>query len=178
MEEKKPNPILFLILLTILIWGVYELFKSEHYILAIIFFFIVGGIISITTTSNKSSTLSPSLASSYKGIKIMCTNCKDEYPFEIFKTKSDLPIYDFGITRVRDSDGLDIYGLICFNCNRITEWAVDHINESKNAIHGIEYFSNYALTSDLKSHELKTKITATAILLGHKNVEEKMKKLL
>ena len=42
--------------------------------------------------------------------------------------------------RLEDKDGLHTYPLICFNCNTITEWGADPLNESGKAVKGVEYF--------------------------------------
>ena len=56
------------------------------------------------------------------------------------KKDPPLMIYNEGKPRVRSSDGLHIYPLICFNCKTITEYASDTENQSGNAVEGIEYF--------------------------------------
>ena len=42
-------------------------------------------------------------------------------------------IYNEGKPKIRDSDGLHIYPMICFKCKTMTEWASDPENQSGKA---------------------------------------------
>ena len=73
---------------------------------------------------------------------LCCPKCNiKEKMLNLFKKKDpQLMIYNEGKPRVRPSDGLHIYPMICFNCKTMTEYSSDIENHSGNAIEGIEYF--------------------------------------
>jgi hypothetical protein len=73
---------------------------------------------------------------------LCCPKCNiKEKMLNLFKKKDpQLMIYNEGKHRVRPSDGLHIYPMICFNCKTMTEYSSDIENHSGNAIEGIEYF--------------------------------------
>jgi hypothetical protein len=75
--------------------------------------------------------------------KILCCpkcNIKEKMLNLLKKNDPQLMIYNEGKPRVRSSDGLHIYPMICFNCITMTEYASDTENQSGNAVEGIEYF--------------------------------------
>ena len=55
-------------------------------------------------------------------------------------------IYNFLSPSVRKKDGLNIYPLICFTCNKLSKWAYDGLNESGNAKFKTEYFETRNIT--------------------------------
>ena len=71
---------------------------------------------------------------------LMCPKC--QIPNEMFNLNNNkqATIFTYEKTRVRNSDGLVIYPLICFKCRTLTEWASDSMNISGNSTYGFEYF--------------------------------------
>ena len=85
--------------------------------------------------------------------KMYCGNCgTSEKTFKInVRENSQLFTADFLITTTASIPyGLDIRPLVCFKCDRVTEWAADQSNYSGNAIEGFEYFNSYKISQDLK----------------------------
>ena len=80
--------------------------------------------------------------------QIMCPKCQDMHGmFDLNKDKkATIFIYKEGKPRIRRSDGLEIYPLICFKCKNLTEWASDTHNYSGNATCGFEYFKTKKVT--------------------------------
>jgi len=75
--------------------------------------------------------------------KILCCpkcNIKEKMLNLLKKKDPQLMTFNEGKPRVRSSDGLHIYPMICFNCKIMTEYASDIENQSGNAVDGIEYF--------------------------------------
>jgi hypothetical protein len=73
--------------------------------------------------------------------QLICPECKtSEKIHNLFKRKSaKIFIYNEKSPRVRKSDGLHIYPMLCFNCKTVCEFASDPQNNSGKAVKGIEY---------------------------------------
>jgi hypothetical protein len=82
--------------------------------------------------------------------KMICSNCGTSEDLSNCNIKEDSKIYMAQIAKVRGSDGLEVFPLICFDCEMVTDFASDPNNSSGNAIEGIEFFSSYKLDADLK----------------------------
>ena len=72
---------------------------------------------------------------------LKCPNCRiEESLFNLNNRESaTIMIFGEGKPKIRNKDGLHTYPLICFNCNTITEWGADPLNESGKAVKGVEY---------------------------------------
>tara|TARA_A100001015_G_C15038722_1_gene738080 strand:- start:2925 stop:3527 length:603 start_codon:yes stop_codon:yes gene_type:complete len=107
----------------------------------------------------KSFRESPKLASNYVHAKqtVICPSCNVEEELFDMAHREDSKIYIFneGKPRVRQEDGLHIYPLVCFNCNKLTEWSFDPNNDSGKAINGVEYFETVNITRKFKEDALK-----------------------
>lgn len=85
--------------------------------------------------------------------KFYCGNCgTSEKMYKInVRENSQLFTANFPITTTASIPyGLNIYPLVCFKCDHVTEWAADHSNFSGNAIEGVEYFNSYRISQDIK----------------------------
>ena len=81
---------------------------------------------------------------------------------EIYRTKED------------GADiGLNIYPLLCFECNFVTEYASDFQNVSGNAKKGYEYFGSFKL-----NNEYKSKLLDYAVSIDNDVMKEKIKKII
>ena len=89
--------------------------------------------------------------------ELACPKCKiSEELFNLAKRKdATLMIYNEGKPRVRASDGLHVFPLICFKCKTMTEWASDPENQSGKAIDGVEYFETKKISKEDKSQALE-----------------------
>tara|TARA_B100000787_G_C16186279_1_gene294845 strand:+ start:220 stop:1317 length:1098 start_codon:yes stop_codon:yes gene_type:complete len=79
---------------------------------------------------------------------LICPNCNiKEKVFDLANRKdATIYIYNFLSPSVRKKDGLNIYPLICFTCNKLSKWAYDGLNESGNAKFNTEYFETRNIT--------------------------------
>ena len=105
---------------------------------------------------------------------LICPKCKiKEKMFNLFNKKNpQMMIYNEGKPRVRASDGLHIYPMICFNCKTMSELSSDPNNQSGKAIEGIEYFKTKKISQKEKSEALNY-----AKSLNNKILIDKIKKL-
>ena len=93
--------------------------------------------------------------------------------FNLFNKKNpQMMVYNEGKPRVRATDGLHIYPMICFNCKTMSEYASDINNQSGKAIEGIEYFKTKKISQKEKSEALNY-----AKSLNNKILIDKIKKL-
>ena len=79
---------------------------------------------------------------------LICPNCNiKEKVFDLANRKdATIYIYNFLSPSVRKIDGLNIYPLICFTCNKLSKWASDDSNESGNAKFNTQYFETRNVT--------------------------------
>jgi len=105
---------------------------------------------------------------------LICPKCKiKEKMFNLLNKKNpQMMIYNEGKPRVRATDGLHIYPMICFNCKTMSEYASDINNQSGKAIEGIEYFKTKKISQKEKSEALNY-----AKSLNNKILIDKIKKL-
>ena len=105
---------------------------------------------------------------------LICPKCKiKEKMFNLYNKKNpQMMIYNEGKPRVRATDGLHIYPMICFNCKTMSEYASDPNNQSGKAIEGIEYFKTKKISQKEKSEALNY-----AKSLNNKILIDKIKKL-
>tara|TARA_B100001013_G_C24549931_1_gene418235 strand:+ start:242 stop:832 length:591 start_codon:yes stop_codon:yes gene_type:complete len=88
---------------------------------------------------------------------LICPQCnKPEKILNFPKRKNaTLMIYNEGKPKIRSSDGLHIYPMICFKCKTVTEFAPDTENISGEAIEGFLYFNTKKITKKDKLQALK-----------------------
>ena len=105
---------------------------------------------------------------------LICPKCNiKEKMLNLFNKKNpQMMIYNEGKPRVRATDGLHIYPMICFNCKTMSEYASDINNQSGKAIEGIEYFKTKKISQKEKSEALNY-----AKSLNNKILIDKIKKL-
>ena len=105
---------------------------------------------------------------------LICPKCKiKEKMFNLLNKKNpQMMIYNEGKPRVRATDGLHIYPMICFNCKTMSEYASDIDSQSGKAIEGIEYFKTKKISQKEKSEALNY-----AKSLNNKILIDKIKKL-
>jgi len=79
---------------------------------------------------------------------LACPKCKIFHPLLNINIDKDSKIYMYGeyCFRKRESDGLNIYPLLCLKCKSITEYAADPQNQSGHAVCGYEYFKTKKMT--------------------------------
>ncbi len=79
---------------------------------------------------------------------LACPKCKIFHPLLNVNIDKNSKIYMYGENcfRTRESDGLNIYPMLCFICKSITEYAADPQNESGHAVCGHEYFGSKKIT--------------------------------
>tara|TARA_B100001057_G_C22403977_1_gene777003 strand:+ start:26 stop:352 length:327 start_codon:yes stop_codon:yes gene_type:complete len=82
--------------------------------------------------------------------KMICSNCNISENLENLNNREDAKLYMAELPKTRSSDGLEIYPLICFECELVTDFAADPHNSSGNAKDGFEFFSSYKIDEDLK----------------------------
>ena len=79
---------------------------------------------------------------------LACPKCKIFHSLLNINIDKDSKIYMYGEYwfRKRESDGLNIYPLLCLKCKNITEYAADPQNQSGHAVGGYEYFKTKKIT--------------------------------
>ena len=102
---------------------------------------------------------------------LMCPKC--QIPNEMFNLNNNkqASIFTYDKKRIRNSDGLEIYPLICFECGNLTEWASDSMNISGNSTCGFEYFK----TKKASKKNIKDSLDY-AEKFGHMMAAKKLKK--
>ena len=86
-----------------------------------------------------------------------CPNCRiEESLFNLNNRESaTIMIFGEGKPKIRSKDGLHTYPLICFNCNTITEWGADPLNESGKAVKGVEYIKTKKISKKDKAEAIE-----------------------
>ena len=91
-----------------------------------------------------------------KAKELKCPNCKHKESLESLNIREDSKMffcdlklkYDINREIVKNyKRDLDIYTLMCFACNHITNFAADPTNQSGKAINGVEYFETFKYDS-------------------------------
>ena len=91
-----------------------------------------------------------------KAKELKCPNCKHKESLESLNIREDSKMffcdlklkYDINREIVKNyRRDLDIYTLMCFACNHITNFAADPTNQSGKAIDGVEYFETFKYDS-------------------------------
>jgi len=79
---------------------------------------------------------------------LMCPKCQILHePFNL-NNNEESTLFTYQKVKVRISDGLHIYPLICFKCKNLTEYASDPLNYSGNSTCGFEYFKTKKISKE------------------------------
>ena len=111
-------------------------------------------------------------------MKLICQNCNQKEDLQDINIRGESLICIAQKPRKR-RDGLDIFPLLCFGCNFVSEFASDPTNISGKAVDGVEYFETFKLTERYKKiflayakenklHSALTKIQRSWNELGEK----------
>jgi hypothetical protein len=84
---------------------------------------------------------------------LICGHC--QVSVDITKVTSEQSQLYIAQIPKTNSDGLEVFPLLCFQCGMVTDWASDPTNSSGNATDGIEYFETYKLPKGLKQEILE-----------------------
>ena len=88
--------------------------------------------------------------------ELICLNCQHKENFEALNTREDSKMFFINLKLKWDINreivknykkDLDIFTMMCFACNHISNFAADPTNQSGNAIEGIEYFETFKYDS-------------------------------
>ena len=88
--------------------------------------------------------------------ELICLNCQHKENFEALNTREDSKMFFINLKLKWDINreivknykkDLDIFTMMCFACNHISNFAADPTNQSGKAIEGIEYFETFKYDS-------------------------------
>ncbi len=88
--------------------------------------------------------------------ELICPNCQHKENFEALNTREDSKMFFINLKLKWDINreivknykkDLDIFTMMCFACNHISNFAADPTNQSGKAIEGIEYFETFKYDS-------------------------------
>jgi hypothetical protein len=77
---------------------------------------------------------------------VSCAKCGIAEHWNSLNKREDSKIFSFKMENNSRQDGLEVYSLICFQCESVTDFALDPFNFSGNASDGVEYFGHYSPT--------------------------------
>tara|TARA_B100001093_G_C26784311_1_gene995985 strand:- start:624 stop:1136 length:513 start_codon:yes stop_codon:yes gene_type:complete len=124
-----------------------------------ILFCIIGGLAMIGTIFKDES--DPYKEKVDNKIMIECQTCGEYVNSSDFFNANNNPngkLFLADTHRVKedgDDIGLNIYPLLCFECEHVTEYATDFMNVSGRAKNGYEYFGSFRINRDYQEKFLK-----------------------